>query len=395
MQGAGEHVAFDGPLGYHASPVFAELSPGAQPAMDPCGVTVERLRYEQEQAYYNELYLLAPVGYFVLGFDSRILQVNLVGAHMLGIERSCGALRHFRSHVCASFIADFDRFFSLGLNYKEARQCRLRLLGADGAPIEVTLLASADGSGQACRLVVEKAEGKLADIERSEERFRRIVHSAEEGIWEIDSMSCTSFVNPKMAAMLGYQIEDMLGQALVNFMDEEGKTLLEKNIARRQEGIAEHHEFKFLHRDGRAVWTTMATNPIFDACGRYMGALALVTDITNSKHSTELVWQHANFDALTGLANRHMFMDRLQNETLKADRNGAFLALLFIDLDHFKEINDVHGHAMGDLVLVEATRRIAGCVRASDTLARLGATNLPSSCPGSITWAALSALRAP
>ena len=372
IQRGGDQVAFEGPLGYRASPVFAELSPGVQPAMDPCGVTVERLRYEEEQAYYNELHLLAPVGYFVLGFDSRILQVNLVGAEMLGIARTCSALRHFRSYVCPAFRPDFDHFFSLGLNCDEARPCQLRLERAGGEPFDVTLLGSADGSGQACRIVVEKAEGKLADLERSEERFRRIVHSAEEGIWEIDSMSCTSFVNPKMAAMLGYQIEDMLGQALVNFMDEEGKTLLEKNIARRQEGIAEHHEFKFLHRDGRAVWTTMATNPIFDACGRYMGALALVTDITNSKHSTELVWQHANFDALTGLANRHMFMDRLQHETLKADRNGAFLALLFIDLDHFKEINDTHGHAMGDLVLVEATRRIASCVRATDTLARLG-----------------------
>ena len=372
LQRAGEHVGFDRPLGYRASPVFAELAPGERPALDPCGVTVERLRYEQEQAYFNELYLLAPVGYFVLGFDSRILQVNLVGADMLGIERSCGALRHFRSYVCASFMSDFDRFFSLGLNCDLARRCRLRLQRAGGEAFYVTLLASADGSGQACRLVVEKAEGKLADLERSEERFRRIVHSAEEGIWEIDAMSCTSFVNPKMAAMLGYQIEGMLGQALVNFMDEEGKVLLEKNIARRQEGINEHHEFKFLHRDGRAVWTSMATSPIFDGCGRYRGALALVTELTNSRHSTELVWQHANFDALTGLANRHMFMDRLQNETRKADRNGAFLALLFIDLDHFKEINDTHGHAMGDLVLVEATRRIGSCVRATDSLARLG-----------------------
>ena len=372
MQRAGDCVTSEGPLGYRTGPVFAERQPGTEPALDASGVSVERLRYEEEQAYYNELYLLAPVGYFVLGFDSRILQVNLVGAEMLGIERAVPALRHFRSYVCTAFVPDFDRFVSVALNADEPCRCLLRLQRAAGDTFQVTLLASADGSGQACRLVVEKAEGKMAALEQSEARFRRIVHSADEGIWEIDAMSCTTFVNPKMAQMLGYQIEDMLGRPLVTFMDDEGRAILETNIARRQEGIAERHEFKFLHRDGRAVWTTMATNPIFDACSRYMGALALVTEITDSKHSTKLVWQHANFDALTGLPNRHMFMDRLQNETRKADRNAAFLALLFIDLDHFKEINDHHGHAMGDLVLIEATRRIASCVRSTDTLARLG-----------------------
>jgi diguanylate cyclase (GGDEF)-like protein/PAS domain S-box-containing protein len=359
-------------LGVRPSAVFAELQAGAAPLLDTSGVTVARLRYEQEQTYYNELYLLAPVGYFLLGFDSTILQVNLVGADMLGIARvGCGA-HSFRAFVSPGFVPDFDRLISRALNSSEPRACQLQMRRSSGESFHVTLLGSADGSGQACRVVLERAEGKLAALERSEERFRRIVHSAEEGIWEIDALSCTSFVNPKMAAMLGYAIEDMLGRPLVTFMDDEGKLLLERNIARRQEGVSERHEFKFLRSDDQVVWTTMATNPIFDAAGRYLGALALVTDITGSKQSSELMWQQANYDALTGLPNRHMFLDRLKNETRKADRNAAFLALLFIDLDHFKEVNDQHGHAMGDVVLVEAARRIASCVRATDTLARLG-----------------------
>ncbi len=354
------------------SAVFSEPPAGCQPLLDISGVSVDRLRYEEEQAYYNELYLLAPVGYFLVAFDSQILQANLVGADMLGIERiHCGA-HHFRSFIAPDFLHDFERLLGRALNSPEPRQCRVQMRRCDGEQFHVTLLASADGGGQACRVVVERAEGKLAALERSEERFRRIVHSAEEGIWEIDGMSCTTFVNPKMAAMLGYPIEAMLGLPLVAFMDDEGKAMLERNIARRQEGVAERHEFKFLHHDGRAVWTTMATNPIFDAAGRYIGALALVTDITGSKQSNERIWHQANYDALTGLPNRLMFLDRLQHETRKADRNAAFLALLFIDLDHFKEVNDRHGHAMGDLVLVEATRRIASCVRGTDTLARLG-----------------------
>jgi diguanylate cyclase (GGDEF)-like protein/PAS domain S-box-containing protein len=359
-------------LGYRPHAVFLDSHEASGPALDDSGVSVDRLRYEQEQSYYNELYLLAPVGYFLIGFDSEILQANLVGADMLGITRAGAAAYRFRAFIGHGFLADFDHLLSRALNSPQPMECRLQMRRTSGEDFNVTLLASADGSGQACRVVVERAEGKLAALERNEERFRRIVHSAEEGIWEIDANSRTSFVNPKMASMLGYPIEDMLGKPLVGFMDEEGKSMLERNIARRQEGVAERHEFKFMHRQGTAVWTTMATNPIFDAAGRYLGALALVTDITGERQSSELIWQQANFDALTKLPNRHMFMERLRHETRKADRNAAFLALLFIDLDHFKEINDEHGHAAGDQVLVEAARRIASCVRGTDMLARLG-----------------------
>jgi diguanylate cyclase (GGDEF)-like protein/PAS domain S-box-containing protein len=356
--------------------LFAEPDPPSasnpEPLIDSSGVTVNRLRYEEEQAYYNELYLLAPVGYFVIAFDSTILQVNLAGADMLGITRATAQIHRFRSFISAVFLPDFDRFISRALNSVTPHQCRVQMMRASGEPLQVTLLASADGSGQACRVTVERAEGKLAALELSEERFRRIVHSAEEGIWEIDSSAVTTFVNPKMATMLGYSIEEMLERPLVDFMDEEGRAILERNIGRRQQGIAERHEFKFIARDGRDVWTTMATNPIFDAAGNYLGALALVTDITDRKASTELIWQQANFDHLTGLPNRHMFMDRLKYETRKADRSTSFLALLFLDLDHFKEVNDQHGHATGDALLVEAARRIGICVRSTDTLARLG-----------------------
>jgi diguanylate cyclase (GGDEF)-like protein/PAS domain S-box-containing protein len=352
-----------------------DSTPGlrADPVIDSSGVTVARLRHEEEQAYFNDLYLLAPLGFFIVAFDGTILQVNLVGAQMLGIARATPQGHRLRTFVADNCRADFDQFFGRALNSNTPEQCRLQLacIGA-GATMDVTLLASADGSGQACRVVIERAQGKLAALERSEERFRRIVHSAEEGVWEIDAVGVTTFVNPKMAAMLGYAIEEIVDQPLLAFMDGEGKAILERNIVRRQQGITARHQFKFLRKDGHGVWTTMATNPIFDAGGTYLGALALVTDITERKKSTELIWQQANFDELTGLPNRHMFMDRLRQESRKADRSAAFLALLFLDLDHFKEVNDRFGHAMGDALLVEAARRIGSCIRASDTVARLG-----------------------
>ena len=90
------------------------------------------------------------------------------------------------------------------------------------------------------------------------------------------------------------------------------------------------------------------------------------------KNAEKLIWQQANFDSLTGLPNRRMFYDRLEQEIRKSSRAGLPLALMFLDLDRFKEINDTLGHDMGDLLLEEAARRLSSCVRASDTVARLG-----------------------
>ena len=95
-------------------------------------------------------------------------------------------------------------------------------------------------------------------------------------------------------------------------------------------------------------------------------------DITQKRASEELIWKQANFDMLTQLPNRNMLNDRLAQEIKKAHRADLQLALLFIDLDHFKAVNDTLGHAMGDLLLVEAGQRISACVRETDTVARLG-----------------------
>ncbi|TFW23614.1 putative bifunctional diguanylate cyclase/phosphodiesterase [Duganella callida] len=331
------------------------------------------VEFRAEPAWFHDAWLLAPVGYFLLARDTTILQMNVVGADQLGLERTNPERAAFRQFVAPRFHDDFDGLLQHAAGSAEPVACNLQLQRPHHPPgFPVTLRASADPGGQAIRVVLEPAEGKLEALERSEERFRRIVHNAEEGIWEIDAAARTSFVNPKMARMLGYSIEEMLEQPLVAFMDGEGRALLERNIARRRQGVAERHEFKFIRKDGAELWATLASNPIFDQDGGYRGALALVSDITASRASAELVWQQANFDALTALPNRHMFQDRLAQEIRKARRAGQQLALLFIDLDGFKAVNDTLGHEHGDALLVEAARRISACVRATDTVARLG-----------------------
>ncbi len=131
-------------------------------------------------------------------------------------------------------------------------------------------------------------------------------------------------------------------------------------------------EIRGLCSDGSTHWMRMRFQSLADGQGRKYRLTGVSQDITEKKRSEEMIWQQANFDALTGLPNRRMFQDRLEHEMKKSHRDGLPLALMFIDLDKFKEVNDTLGHDKGDILLVEAARRITGCVRESDTVARLG-----------------------
>jgi diguanylate cyclase (GGDEF)-like protein len=124
--------------------------------------------------------------------------------------------------------------------------------------------------------------------------------------------------------------------------------------------------------DGSMRWMRVRFKSLTDAQGRKYKLTGVSQDITEKKRSEETIWQQANFDPLTDLPNRRMFQDRLEHEIKKTHRDKSPLALMFIDLDKFKEVNDTLGHDKGDILLIEAARRIAQCVRETDTVARLG-----------------------
>ncbi|MDX2231532.1 MAG: PAS domain S-box protein [Leptolyngbyaceae cyanobacterium bins.349] len=131
-----------------------------------------------------------------------------------------------------------------------------------------------------------------AALQASESQYRRIVETANEGIWIIDTDNKTSFVNPKMATILGYTVDEMMGKSMFDFMDAAGVAIATRNAERRRQGITEQHDFKFQHKNGTDVWTLLSTNPILDDAGQYIGALAMITDISDRKQ-TELFLQQA------------------------------------------------------------------------------------------------------
>ncbi|MEZ5511931.1 MAG: EAL domain-containing protein [Gammaproteobacteria bacterium] len=231
--------------------------------------------------------------------------------------------------------------------------------------------------GKPARLIATQsditARRKMENALRSsEEKYRRLFDLAQEGIWVIDADGKTTLVNTAMATMLGYRKEEMLGRPIYDFMDADASRVAQENLKRRAHGIEEQHDFEWLSRTGRKVYTTMQTAPIFDDNGVFVGAIAGIMDITERRRAEERIRRQVLFDDLTHLPNRRMLNDKLSQEHARAIRHHHIGALLFIDLDNFKNINDSLGHPIGDGLLVGIAERLHNVMREEDTLARLG-----------------------
>jgi diguanylate cyclase (GGDEF)-like protein/PAS domain S-box-containing protein len=180
--------------------------------------------------------------------------------------------------------------------------------------------------------------------------------------------------NQAAEGMFGFTKEEMLGRRPVDTMLPESAReevdAIWTDLLENKGGTRSRNEN--FTKDGRTIMCEWYNTPLLDQHGKVIGVASLVDDITARKMSEDMIWKQANYDMLTGLPNRNMFHDRLAQEMRKADRDKRPLALLLIDLDQFKEVNDTLGHDTGDLLLQEAGRRITDCVRHSDTVARLG-----------------------
>ena len=217
-----------------------------------------------------------------------------------------------------------------------------------------------------------EAEASYRRLHASEGRYRGIVETAQEGVWLLDGGGCTSFVNSKTAEMLGVEVAAMNGRPLLDFVDPEHTALVAARLERWVAGAVEGEEFKFRRSDGTVLWGLVAASPVVLEASPSPGALAMVSDITARKAAEEALVHQAFHDALTGLSNRALFLDRVEHALARRNRNALDTAVLFLDLDRFKSVNDTFGHSAGDELLVAVARRMESVVRPGDTVCRLG-----------------------
>ena len=173
-------------------------------------------------------------------------------------------------------------------------------------------LVSHTADGQPLRMlgthtdITRRKAGEEA-LRQSEARYRRILETAQEGVWTIDAENRTTFVNPKMAELLGYTVEEMLGASPFDFMDEDARAIAAAGVGRQRAGAAERLEFRFRRKDGSAIWTLVNAHAMMSDAGDYVGALGMVSDITDVKLASDrLRLQSAALDAA---ANAIVIMD--------------------------------------------------------------------------------------
>ena len=221
--------------------------------------------------------------------------------------------------------------------------------------------------------------GSLLDVterKRAEEELKLaalVFENAGEGVLVTDENNLIIAANPAFTQITGYTLEDVKGKNPSIFSSGRHDEAYYVNMWEAISTLGYWQgEIWDRNKNGLIHAKHLTISIIRNADGSAHRYVALFTDITQKKQSEELIWQQANFDGLTKLPNRQMFHDRLDQESKKSHRTGKPMALLLIDLDRFKEVNDTLGHHKGDTLLIDAAMRISSCVRESDTVARLG-----------------------
>ncbi len=227
-------------------------------------------------------------------------------------------------------------------------------------------------------LVIHYANIAAIAIERGEfeEQSRLsslILQNSGEGLVVTDETNRIVAINPAFSRITGYGFEEVKGQDPRMFKS--GRHDAAYFQAMWHDLLTQGQwqgEIWDRRKNGEIYAKWLTINTVRNEDGSVHRYVALFSDITEKKQSEELIWTQANFDTLTGLPNRNMFRDRLSQAMKKTARSRLPLALLLIDLDKFKDVNDTLGHDVGDTLLQETARRIRDCVRESDTVARLG-----------------------
>ena len=212
-----------------------------------------------------------------------------------------------------------------------------------------------------------------ASLRESDTNQRALLEAMVDGVFVAQDYKFV-FANPILPAMLGYEFDEFIGLPFEQVVAPESLSVWNRRFLLRigaGEEPIKHYQVKFLMKGHQnSIWLDLHASRVMFR-GK-VSVLGILRDISKKKKAEDMIWHQANFDSLTGLPNRRMFRDRLEQEIKKSDRSGLTQAILFLDLDHFKEVNDTLGHDIGDRLLQEAAERLKRCIRISDTVARLG-----------------------
>ena len=249
---------------------------------------------------------------------------------------------------------------------------------ADGQELPVEVLIDPVGSGDDqtySAFIRDISERKRAqvELEQREQRFRALVEKSWSGVALLDSNLAFTYVGSSTQRLLGYNERELMQTSFLGFVhprDRQATGDIFHDLAATANREI-NAELRFLHKNGTWIWLeAFGQNLLHDSS---VNAIVVnYRDITQRKATEKQLEYQAYYDALTGLPNRLLFRDRVINAIAQAKRHRRGMAVMYLDLDHFKLVNDGLGHSVGDALLSEVATRLQGSIRASDTISRLG-----------------------
>jgi diguanylate cyclase (GGDEF)-like protein/PAS domain S-box-containing protein len=269
-----------------------------------------------------------------------------------------------RDSSCRSFETQFRR--KNGELYWG--QMSASVLEVDGVRCILSITRDISAAKAAAELLTAAAEA----VRVSEERYRKVFQTSLDPI-TISRLDAEQYldVNQAFLDLTGFKRDEVIGKSSLQlniWADPRDQEYMLKILERSKE--CRNLEFQFLKKSGETIWALMSAS-LLEIDG-VPCVLSVARDISNAKAAEDEIHNLAFYDPLTGLPNRRMLIERLHQALAASHRSGRLRALLFVDLDNFKTLNDTLGHQIGDLLLQDAARRLAGCVRDTDTVGRLG-----------------------
>ncbi|MCA1907199.1 MAG: diguanylate cyclase [Magnetospirillum sp.] len=309
--------------------------------------------------------------------DGKVVFLNNAGVRMLGLS----AAEDAQDEPFESFVVEDYRFLmEAGWELlSEEEFLPLKLARADGQVFEAELRVRQPPSSSDIFLVEARDISKFVKsaeaLREREERLQGVLASVAEGIVTINDSGRIESANPAAERMFGFARGKLVGRDMVDLLPESARErhdhffnaymsgLFPTLMGRQVEGLG-------LRRDGSSFPMEISVSELRH--GRHRLFTAILRDISERKEAEDRIRRLAHHDTLTGLPNRNLLNDRMNHALARVKRHGGHMAVLYVDLDKFKPINDSLGHEAGDWVLREVADRLAGCVRSSDTVSRVG-----------------------
>lgn len=306
-------------------------------------------------------------------FGSRVAYLNPAGIRLLGLPGAeTGTERDFLSflHSDQGGMASMD----LQALADQGNAISTKLVRQDRSDVEVEMWASRlDEKGQEVYLIeAHDVSGHLRSARALRSRLRRlegIINTVADGIITVDDRAIIQTFNPAAEEIFGFTKDEVIGRNIRSLIPEASPTGPENETGWVQT-LADEAQVTGKRKGGGTVPLEVAIREMHH--GEQLSFTGIVRDVSARKEAEDRIFYMAHHDALTDLPNRHLFGDRVEEAFKRAKRHGYKAALLFVDLDRFKHVNDTYGHPVGDEVLKELAQRLNRGARSTDTVARIG-----------------------